>query len=63
MFDKNGNGRISMAELGEMMTNLGKNVPSKVNKSFGAVFSESLWLYGYGGKQVQSAITLLAFNS
>ena len=50
MFDKNGNGRISMAELGEMMTNLGKNVPSKVNKNFGAVFSESLWLYGYMGE-------------
>jgi len=29
VFDKNGNGRISMAELGEMMTNLGKEVPSK----------------------------------
>ena len=57
MFDKNGNGRISMAELGEMMTNLGKEVPSKVNKSFGAVFSESLWLYGYGGKQAQIVIT------
>ena len=30
VFDKNGNGRISMAELGEMLTNLGKNVPTKV---------------------------------
>ena len=30
VFDKNGNGRISMAELSEMLTNLGKNVPTKV---------------------------------
>ena len=30
VFDKNGNGRISMAELGEMLTNLGKSVPTKV---------------------------------
>ena len=30
MFDKNENGRISMAELGEMLTNLGKSVPTEV---------------------------------
>ena len=30
VFDKNGNGRISMAELGEMLANLGKSVPTKV---------------------------------
>ena len=61
MFDKNGNGRISMAELGEMMTNLGKDVPSKVNKVL-ELFSVKdeigfvvVWIYG--GKQVPSVIT------
>ena len=61
MFDKNGNGRISMAELGEMMTNLGKDVPSKVKK-FLELFSVKdeigfvvVWIYG--GKQAPSVIT------
>ena len=62
MFDKNGNGRISMAELGEMMTNLGKEVPSKVNK---VLELEILFVVGwiYWGKQAQSVITLLALKS
>ena len=56
VFDKNGNGRISMAELGEMMTNLGKEVPSKVNK---VLELEILFVVGwiYWGKQAQSVIT------
>ena len=50
-----------MAELGEMMTNLGKDVPSKVNKvqelflvkdEIGFVV---VWIYS--GKQAPSVIT------
>ena len=52
-FDKNQNGRISMAELGEMMTNLGRSVPTTreledvleeldVDKSGGVDFGEFL---------------------
>ena len=42
IFDKNQSGRISMAELGEVMTNLGKSKPSEVSSQLYKIVSEQM---------------------